>query len=457
MVAIVMLSCMVYGCASYNQQASGFYSSLVQGNYEKASKNLDQNKLLKKNRNRLLYLLEKGKVEHLLQHYERSNQFLEEADQLMESGQQSAKDIVAGTLVNPMMKRYRGEDFEKYMVHYYKALNYLQLQDTEEALVEARRISLRQYAQEAATNGKHYTQDAFSLILQSLIYEKAGDLNNAFIACRNAANLYLDHNGSYYGTPMPGQLKTDLLRLAWQNGFMEELSWYEEKLGMKWSEQENLARDELVIFWENGRAPVKKEENVFFSLNEQGGNYFFTDNRNRYKIPFDHSATNNKIGSGHSFRLAIPYYEPQPLKYHKAQVHSASGITSFEPAQAINDLAIATMNEQRVKEMARMLTRIALKKLAEEAAKPDKDEKDSKQKNRMEAVSLGLKIFSLASEKADTRNWQSLPHTIHYARIPLMPGKNKITIEISGNQGQLTHTLEIENRGGLQFSNLSTL
>ncbi len=457
MVAIAMLSCMAYGCASYNQQASGFYSSLVEGDYAKASKSLDQNKLLKKNRNRLLYLLEKGKVEHLLQNYEKSNQFLEEADLLMESGRQSAKDIAAGTLINPMMQSYRGEDFEKYMVHYYKALNYLQLQDTEEALVEARRISLRQYAQEAAVNDKHYTQDAFSLILQSLIYEKGGDLNNAFIACRNAANLYLNHQGSYYGTLMPEQLKTDLLRLAWQNGFMEELSWYENKLGMKWNSQDQLQRDELIIFWENGRAPVKKEENVFFSLNEQGGNYFFTDNRNRYKIPFDRSATNNQIGSGHSFRLAIPYYEPQPLKYRSAKVHTSSGVATFEPAQGINELAIATMNEQRLKEMARMLTRIALKKLAEEAAKPGKDEKDSKQKNRMEAVSLGLKLFSLASEKADTRNWQSLPHTIHYIRIPLQPGINKIRIEISGDLGQLIQNLEIENRGGLQFSNISTL
>ncbi len=354
------------------------------------------------------------------------------------------------------MQSYRGEDFEKYMVHYYKALNYLQLQDTEEALVEARRISLRQYAQEAEAGSNHYTQDAFSLILQSLVYEKAGDLNNAFVACRNAANLYLDRGGNYYGTAMPGQLKTDLLRLAWMNGFRDELEWYENKLGMKWNPEQSLPKDELILFWENGRAPVKKEENVFFSLSEQGGNYFFTDNRDRYKIPFNHHS-NASIGSGHSFRLAIPYYEPQPLKYHSAHVQTAGGNIFFEPAQAINELAIATMNEQRLREMAKMLTRLAIKKLAEEATKPDKDEKDSKHKNRMEAVSLGLKIFSLASEKADTRNWQSLPHTIQYVRIPLGPGTNQLKVEITGAQGNSSQTLSIENKGGLQFSNLSTL
>jgi hypothetical protein len=121
--AFLMLACVMYSCASYNQQASDFYNSLAQGDYQKASKKLDHNKLLKKNRNRLLYLLEKGRVEHLLQNYEQSNLYLNEADLLMEDAWASAGDLVAGTLLKPMMQRYRGEDFEKYMVHYYKALN----------------------------------------------------------------------------------------------------------------------------------------------------------------------------------------------------------------------------------------------------------------------------------------------------------------------------------------------
>ncbi|MGZ5221090.1 MAG: hypothetical protein ACXWC7_13470, partial [Chitinophagaceae bacterium] len=191
--------------------------------------------------------------------------------------------------------------------------------------------------------------------------------------------------------------------------------------------------------------------------NEQGGNYFFTDHQNRYKVPFNRSGYNGNIGAGHSFRLAIPYYEPQPLQYQSAYVQTGSGKIFFEPAQAINDLAIATMQEQRLKELAKTLSRLALKKLAEEVAKPDKDEKDLKKKNQMAAVALGLKIFSLASEKADTRNWQSLPHTIHYIRIPLEPGVNQLKVEITGSRGSISHSITFENKGGLQFSNLSTL
>ncbi len=32
----------------------------------------------------------------------------------------------------------------------------------------------------------------------------------------------------------------------------------------------------------------------------------------------------------------------------------------------------------------------------------------------------------LLPKKADTRNWQTLPHSIYYARLPLHEGENKI-------------------------------
>ena len=145
----VLALLLLASCATYNQQVEGYYEHYRQGDYARASTALDGNKLLSKRRNHLLYLLEKGRMEHLLQHYEASNRFFNEADQIMEDGGKStAGDFAVAALLNPMMETYRGEDFEKYMVHYYKALNYLMLNQPGEALVEARRISLRSYAQD---------------------------------------------------------------------------------------------------------------------------------------------------------------------------------------------------------------------------------------------------------------------------------------------------------------------
>lgn len=455
-------------CSSYNRQVADYYSSLQDGNFEKAGKALDQSKLLNRSRNRLLYLLERGKICHLLQQYELSNRFFNEADLLMESSQSSFKDIAFGNLINPMMTTYRGENFEKYLVHYYKALNYLQLHQPEEALVEAKRISLRTYAQEdkAGTSGR-YSGDAFSFMIQGMIFEKNDDINNAFIAYRNAAERYLDSKGSYYGTEFPAQLKMDVLRTASINGFKDELQRFEKLFGVSYDHAKSSATGELVIFWENGAAPVKEQQDFYFSLIKgDGGSFFFRDRDGQFDVPFEPGPgyDRDKIRASdlRSIKLSLPRYAPQRLKYTSATALIDGNSFVLEPAESINSLAIATLKERTLKELSTALARVAVKKLAEEAVRPSeestKDNKkdNAKKKGGREALALGIQLFNFASEKADTRNWQSLPHTIFYTRVPLREGPNIINIRINGQQTkELSYT--VNGRHGLQFLHVSTL
>src|SRR5687767_13771563 len=257
----LMLMLFLFSCATYNNRINAYYTQVTQQRYDKAYTALDANKLLQQKRNRLLFLLEKGKMAHLLQQYEKSNQYFNEADLFIEDARTSAKDIALGTLLNPMMQTYKGEDFEKFMVHYYKALNYLYLRQPNEAMVEARRISLQSYSQQDKNNNneRKFSDDAFSLMMQGIIYENSGDVNNAFIAYRNAADLFLRNDGAWYGVKLPEQLKKDVLRTAWQNGFTEELGRYEQLFNITYAPGEKAEGGELVLFWENGMAPVKRE------------------------------------------------------------------------------------------------------------------------------------------------------------------------------------------------------
>lgn len=474
LLSFLLLVGLLSSCASYNAQVMDYYSSLRQGNYKKAAESLDNNRLLKKDRNHLLYLLERGKICHLLQQWDSSNRYLNEADQIMEAARTSAKDIALGTLLNPMMQTYKGEDFEKYLVHYYKALNYLQLGETNDALVEARRITLRTYTQEDKTGNKNkYTEDAFSLMLQGLIYEKGKDLNNAFIAYRNAVDVYLENKGSYYGTEMPHQLKKDLLRTANQNGFTDEVNRYERLLNTTFDmEMPGNEGGELVLFWENGSAPVKQQQDIFFSLfKDAGGRFMFTDAAGLYNVPFDfssgYSSNDIKLDNLRSFRVALPRYEAQPLPYSGASLQLNNHSYSFEAVENVNTLAFTTLNERMLKELSSTLTRLAVKKLAEAAVRPkeEKDDKnkteeqkkkDKKEKAQREALALGLQIFNFASEKADTRNWQSLPHTIYYTRVPLQKGENSILLQFTGASAKSVQFFANGN-GGLQFQNICTL
>jgi len=460
--AVVLLMLFLFSCATYNNRINKYYAQVTQQHYDKAYAVLDQNRLLQQKRNRLLYLLEKGKMAHILQQYENSNKYFNEADLFIEDARTTAKDIALGTLLNPMMQTYKGEDFEKFMVHYYKALNYLYLRQPNEAMVEARRISLRSYAQQDKTNNKEkrYSDDAFSLMMQGIIYENSGDVNNAFIAYRNAADLFMRNNGSWYGVRLPEQLKKDVLRTAWQNGFTDELERYEQLFNMKFEGHGEAEGGELVLFWENGMAPVKKEQNYFFTLTKNGlGNFVFTDQAGAYNIPFDLSSDLNndkvKLEDLRSFRVAFPQYEEQPMQYGNATLEVNNEEYHFEQAENINALAFATLKERFIKEMTTTLSRLAIKKLAEAAARPKKDDKNKEEK---EALALAIQIFNFASEKADTRNWQSLPHTIYYARIPLQKGINVMQVKLSG-RGQSGETVNLvaEGNGQLQVKNLITL
>jgi hypothetical protein len=49
------------------------------------------------------------------------------------------------------------------------------------------------------------------------------------------------------------------------------------------------------------------------------------------------------------------------------------------------------------------------------------------------------------TEKADTRNWQSLPYSISYCRIPLDEGMNSVQLNTSGGtQNSVPFTFDIK-------------
>lgn len=450
-------------CASYHDRILPYYQQISAGNFEQAEKELDKNGLLKKPRNKLLFLMEKGKSSHLLGDYENSNRYFNEADQLLENRLGGVMDAAVGTLVNPMNQVYKGEDFEKFMIHYYKALNYLYLNNTEEAVVEARRITLQSQEQGDKFNNKEnrYSKDAFSLMMQGLIYESDRDINNAFIAYRNAADVYLnaaDH--TYYGTKIPAALKKDVLRTAALNGFTAELQRYEKLFNMKYMPEQAPAGGELVFFWENGLAPVKQQKEFFFSLIKNDyGDMVFTDGNN--VIPFfNFNNSNVNQAAVHSLRVTYPMYVTRKPHFTSATLLIDSLATPFEKAGDIETLAFRTLDERFVKEMGKTLSRLAVKKSAEylvtESAKGTG--KNGKDDALLTGLGYGMQLYNLLSEKSDTRNWQTLPNEIRFARIPLQKGENTIQLQLKTSSGEEeTKTITVMGNGRLNFYNHASL
>lgn len=458
---LCMLMPFFFSCATYHGRIGNYYDAVMQGNYKKAEQEINRNKLLKAKRNQFLYLVEKGRLAHLQQAYDSSNNYFNEADRFLEANRNvSVKDIAVGTLVNPMMQTYKGEDFERFMIHYYKALNYVYLGKYEDAVVEARRITLRTGEQKDKFNDKdsRYSKDAFSLMLQGMIYEAAHDANNAFISYRNAADIFLLHKEQeYYGTAIPQQLKKDVLRTAWQNGFYDEAERYAKIFGLPAKPDAAVNGGELIVFWENGKAPVKEEENLMFTLVNRDGGFFFTNAAGGFSFPviFDAGVDKDKVKLAdlQTFRLAYPRYALQDLGYTTGSITADSTQRTFEKAEDINVIAQSILKERFLKEAGLALSRLLVKKLAELAVKGNDDEKDDTRK----VVAGALQLYSLLSEKADTRNWQTLPAQIQTCRIPLRKGDNQLTLVVNNTRGARREMkINVTGNGGLQFYNVAT-
>lgn len=462
--SLVGLLFILSGCATYNEQVLPYYKNVRAGNYTEAEKQLDKNALIQKPRNQLLFLMEKGRISHLNGEYEKSNQYFNGADSLLESGMTDAGDAAVGVLVNSMSQRYKGEDVEKFMIHYYKALNYIYLGKKEDAIVEARRITLQSQQQGDKFNDKtsRYSNDAFSLMLQGMLYESDRDYNNAFISYRNAAEVYQNSpDKMWYGTSMPYGLKQDVIRTAKLNGFNSEADQFEQAFGIKYQPVKRPEGGELVFFWENGPAPVKTQVDMFFSLiRNSNGDMFFTDAGGGWMIPFNYTGDRGRVNtkSVESLRAAFPKYIPQNPYFTDAAISIDSVQIKPERAEDINEIAIKTLQQRTLSEAGKVLSRLAVKKIAEYALREGAKSSNGQTNNVLEGIGYGIQLYSLLSEKADTRSWQSLPASIFYARIPLKKGENQITITLkAANGSNEVKTIKITGNGGLQFYNFASL
>ncbi|MDK2978210.1 MAG: uncharacterized protein PWP52_924, partial [Bacteroidales bacterium] len=101
-----------------------------------------------------------------------------------------------------------------------------------------------------------------------------------------------------------------------------------------------------------------------------------------------------------------------------------SNIYKLELLQDINDIAFKTLNDRMVREMANAIMRLATKKSLELLA----DEQN-------EGLGTLINIVNTITEKADTRNWQTLPYSISYCRIPLNRGNNQLILKTNSSKG----------------------
>jgi len=443
--SIVFFLFLMNACAPYYVRHERFLSLVATEKYAEAETTLTSTKKAKKKKLKLLFLLEMGYVTFAQGKYSESSKYFAEADYLIEDYKKNLGYEALAIIVNPGVKPYKAEDFEVVMLHYFNAMNYLKQRDFENALVECRRMNLSLITMAEKLKDKpKYKEDAFAHLLMGLTYEGSGDINNAFIAYRNAYDIYAGDYTSFFEMKIPEQLKKDLVRTAAANGFRNEEELYRKKFG--YSSTDTLPKankTELVLFWNNGLGPYKEQWSIDFNLVKQGDQFVFMNSGLGYSFPFPVSSVSQQDAKNLSqlsvYRIAFPRYVHRPMMYRSARASLGGANYPFEIAENIDAIAFKSLNDRFAREMGSALIRFAVKKAAEVALR--KENKDA---------ATVLSIANAISEQADTRNWQTLPNQISYTRIPLIPGKNEVLFYATAAQGGRTRcdTIRIDARTG---------
>lgn len=419
---IVAILIFTSSCATYYQRHWSFNREFENGDLRSALETLQRNSRDGEGKNRFIYFANKGLLNSILGNYEASNAAFEKAFLFGEDYRMNYLNQAVSYLSNPNFTAYRGEDHEHLMVLYFKAINFLKMNRPEEALVECRRLNIRlnQLNDKYSSPGK-LQRDAFVHTLMGIIYQSTKDYNNAFIAYRNAVDVYENEYRELFRLNTPPQLKADLLYTAFKSGLREEFEFFRQKFGM--SDYTPPSHDaDLVFFWHNGLAPVKDEWGINFVIDYRDNNMVvFTNEGLGMSFPFQLKEEREKkdIKTLEVLRVTFPRYQERPLYFEHAEIESRGKVYPLQLSQDINQIAFYSLKQRMVEELSKGLLRAALKKATEHSVRKENDQ-----------LGALIGVVNAITEKADTRSWQTLPHSIYYSRVPLNEGANTVTFRV---------------------------
>ena len=431
--ALLIPLCLGPGCATYALYTTDLREQLAITDYDGFLTSLSR---ARKGPNQLLYLMEKGLVERYRGDYRQSNDAFDRAERLSDRlFTRSLSREVASLVTHDAVRDYRGDPHELVFIHYYRALNYWQLGQPEDALVECRKANLR-LSRLTGLDSTAARNDAFIHYVTGLFYEAAGELNDALVSYRNAAAAYRAYERTFGVSPPPG-LAVDLARVAWLQGDSEGHPPAAGDL------HPPAGQGELVLFCETGFVPRKTQVEINLPLYEaelkgrgpedamslsrqivrryRGGGPNLPDRLVTSRTPFFRPPD---LRVKYWLRVALPAC-PESAQQTRTLRLSASGIQAgTEVAEDLSAIARSTFDHQYPAVMLRTVARGVSKYLASEAV-------DRKNK----VLGFFANLFAASTEAADTRSWVSLPHTVQIGRLRLPAGAQRVTVEALDNRG----------------------
>jgi hypothetical protein len=406
-------------------------------------------------KNRLLYLMDEGMVLHLAGRYHESNAVLEEAYLLVEEQYTTRlRDQASAILLNETQLPYEGEPFEHVLINVIKGLNYALLQSWNEALVEARRIDHRLNVLSDRTEGHAYQEDPFARYLTGVLYENAGDLNNAYVAYRKAEAVY-EEVRAWSKVPLPDAVKTDLIRVTSALHLVEDLERYQAKYPEVTSDAampHDSDMAQLIVVSYHGQSPQKEDLYIDVPISLDALQLIVLA-----KSAGGRSTRSTREGEtllygihGQIARVALPRLIPPRTKTAYTTIHMTDGTTTYNAhTQRLYDIgAVAekNMEDGYPRLVLRAVARTAMKMAAAEGI--GIGARSAVHKSSQDwvgpLVAILARIFVLVTEEADIRSWRTLPGEVQMAHLWIPAGSYSVLVHAVDHQGRVVGSPEPE-------------
>lgn len=395
-ILLLLLALFTGGCATYSQQAVSMRDNLLAGRADLARIAAEQKD---EDEDDVLASLNKGMLRRMTDDYSGSNRIFELAKQRIESLYGiSVTDTAASLTINDAMRDYKGDRYEQVLLHAYMAMNYLQLGEPDAARVEMLQADVKMMEW-----GDQPDEDPFVRYLAGMIFEALGEKDQALVSYRKAMNAYqATGNEQYLDVPM--MLKKDVLRLLADLGLRDEYRRLKTGFGLD-GLQPTVAEanhGELIVILNSGLAPIRTEASIMtFSAEVQ--NYV---------------------------RVAFPVYQSGPTPAKRSRLRAGGNLVDLETVENIDSLARHALDEDMPLIMTRAIARAVVKYQSQQSA------------NEQHALAgFLLTVTNLATERADTRSWTTLPKEIQMTRVILPAGQQDVSIEILNAGGSVVDVI----------------
>jgi len=374
-----------------------------------------------KHKDRAIKYLDLGMLYHYEGDYVKSNQLLEEAELTIEDlYTKSLSKAALSILLNDNVLEYSGEDYEDIYTNAFKALNYLHLNNFDDAFVEIRRINMKldmledKYAKlsknlnssqdkraEFKAGSNKFFSSALGRYLSMIIYQQEGKLDDAYID-------YVKLVEAFENQPEIYNFEPPLLR----------------------NPHEMTGLPTLHIVSLIGRAPHKQSRELHIATSKNMIHIVGIDESIQ---PLSFFWKN--IDPDLYFKFVMPYMVNDFSNIGRVEVIVDSLTYDLAKLEDIGNVAVQTFKVKEPLLLLKNATRSVLKGVAGKMLK--KQMKDNNKNLTGDLLGLGTDIALYFSEKADLRNSRFFPNAVLVADIPLPLGEHYVAINYYDSFGYL--------------------